>query len=178
MVAYEVVFSLELQGLWAAMSAVIVSQERLHETRSSLAGRILGTLLGIGVTVAVKVTAWPTVEGFADEASAVAVATVFTVCVRAGDVLAEKFASPGYAAVMECPPTASDEMFNVAAPDAFSAPLPIIVAPSRKRTVPVGVPGAPSSTSTNNMAPVSLMCSVRARPGKPALRRSLNLRHA
>jgi uncharacterized membrane protein YccC len=49
-VAYEVVFSLEL--LWAAMSAVIVSQERLHETRSSLAGRILGTLLGIGVTVA------------------------------------------------------------------------------------------------------------------------------
>jgi uncharacterized membrane protein YccC len=52
-VAYEVVFSLGLQGLWAAMSAMIVSQERLHETRSSLTGRILGTLLGIGVTVAV-----------------------------------------------------------------------------------------------------------------------------
>ena len=52
-VAYELVFSLGLQGLWAAMSAMIVSQERLHETRSSLTGRILGTLLGIGVTVAV-----------------------------------------------------------------------------------------------------------------------------
>jgi hypothetical protein len=39
-----------LEALWAAMSAVIVSQERLHETRSSLAGRILGTLLGVGVT--------------------------------------------------------------------------------------------------------------------------------
>ena len=51
-VAYELVFLLGLQGLWAAMSAMIVSQERLHETRSSLTGRILGTLLGIGVTVA------------------------------------------------------------------------------------------------------------------------------
>lgn len=53
-VAYELVFFLGLQGLWAAMSAMIVSQERLHETRSSLTGRILGTLLGIGVTVAVN----------------------------------------------------------------------------------------------------------------------------
>jgi len=53
-VAYEVVSSLGLEGLWAAMSAMIVSQERLHETRSSLTGRILGTLLGIGVTVAVS----------------------------------------------------------------------------------------------------------------------------
>jgi len=52
--AYELVFFLGLQGLWAAMSAMIVSQERLHETRSSLTGRILGTLLGIGVTVAVN----------------------------------------------------------------------------------------------------------------------------
>jgi uncharacterized membrane protein YccC len=51
-VAYRLVFFLGLQGLWAAMSAMIVSQERLHETRSSLTGRILGTLLGIGVTVA------------------------------------------------------------------------------------------------------------------------------
>jgi hypothetical protein len=53
-VAYEVVLSLGLQGLWAAMSAMIVSQERLHETRSSLAGRIFGTLLGIGVTLVVN----------------------------------------------------------------------------------------------------------------------------
>jgi uncharacterized membrane protein YccC len=36
--------------LWAAMSGVIVSQERLRETRSSLMGRISGTLLGIPVT--------------------------------------------------------------------------------------------------------------------------------
>ena len=31
------------------MSALIVSQERLHETHSSFKGRILGTLLGIAV---------------------------------------------------------------------------------------------------------------------------------
>lgn len=54
MIAYEVAHAFELpEALWAAMSAVIVSQEHLHQTRSSIIGRILGTLLGIGVTVAV-----------------------------------------------------------------------------------------------------------------------------
>jgi uncharacterized membrane protein YccC len=42
------------EALWAAISAVVVSQEHLHETRSSLAGRIFGTLLGIGITIAVS----------------------------------------------------------------------------------------------------------------------------
>ena len=42
------------QAVWAAMSALIVSQERLLETRSALTGRILGTLLGAGVTVMVN----------------------------------------------------------------------------------------------------------------------------
>jgi uncharacterized membrane protein YgaE (UPF0421/DUF939 family) len=54
-VAYELASGLGLpEALWAAMSAVIVSQERLHETQSSLTGRILGTLLGIAVTIAVS----------------------------------------------------------------------------------------------------------------------------
>ena len=54
-VAYELACLLGLpEALWAAMSAVVVSQEHLHETRSSLAGRIFGTLLGIGVTIAVS----------------------------------------------------------------------------------------------------------------------------
>jgi uncharacterized membrane protein YccC len=53
--AYELASALGLpQSLWAAMSAVIVSQERLHDTRSSLKSRVLGTLLGIVVTVAVS----------------------------------------------------------------------------------------------------------------------------
>ena len=48
-VAYELASSLGLhKALWAAMSALIVSQEQLHQTRSSLGGFISGTLLGIG----------------------------------------------------------------------------------------------------------------------------------
>jgi uncharacterized membrane protein YccC len=54
-VGYELASALGLhEALWAAMSAVIVSQEHLHETRSTLVGRILGTLLGICVTVGVS----------------------------------------------------------------------------------------------------------------------------
>ena len=54
-VGYELASSLGLhEALWAAMSAVIVSQEHLHETRSTLVGRIFGTVLGIGVTVGVS----------------------------------------------------------------------------------------------------------------------------
>ena len=54
-VAYELTSLLGLpEGLWAAMSALIVSQEQLHETRSALTGRILGTLVGMAVTIAVS----------------------------------------------------------------------------------------------------------------------------
>ncbi|MGO9359642.1 MAG: FUSC family protein [Xanthobacteraceae bacterium] len=54
-VAYELASFLGLpEALWATMSAVIVSQEQLHETGSSLTGRVLGTLLGIAVTVSVS----------------------------------------------------------------------------------------------------------------------------
>jgi uncharacterized membrane protein YccC len=54
-IAYQLACSLGLtETLWAAISAVVVSQEYLHETRSSLAGRIFGTLLGIGITIAVS----------------------------------------------------------------------------------------------------------------------------
>jgi uncharacterized membrane protein YccC len=44
-------------SLWAAISALVVSQEQLSETQSSLAARILGTLIGICVAVAVNVVA-------------------------------------------------------------------------------------------------------------------------
>ena len=54
-IAYQLACLLGLtEALWAAISAVVVSQEYLHETRSSLAGRIFGTLLGIGITIAVS----------------------------------------------------------------------------------------------------------------------------
>jgi hypothetical protein len=47
-----------------------------------------------GVTVAVKVTEEPYVDGFADEASATVVFALFTVCVSVDDVLVLSFASP------------------------------------------------------------------------------------
>jgi uncharacterized membrane protein YccC len=57
-VAYELATWLRLpHALWAAMSALIVSQAHLHETRSSFQGRILGTLLGLGVAVLVGAAA-------------------------------------------------------------------------------------------------------------------------
>jgi hypothetical protein len=46
------------------------------------------------VTVAVKVTACPTDDGFCDDANAVFVAALFTVCNIADDVLPASFASP------------------------------------------------------------------------------------
>jgi uncharacterized membrane protein YccC len=53
--ASELASSLGLpEAVWAAMSALIVSLDRLHETRSSLTWRILGTLLGIAVSIAVS----------------------------------------------------------------------------------------------------------------------------
>jgi uncharacterized membrane protein YccC len=54
-VAYEVALLLGLPTpLWAAMSALIVSQERLHETRSYLMGRVLGTVVGSIVCIMVS----------------------------------------------------------------------------------------------------------------------------
>ncbi|MBS1188018.1 MAG: rane protein [Burkholderiaceae bacterium] len=40
--------------VWASMSAVIVSQERLNDTTSSLQGRIAGTIVGVCVALAVN----------------------------------------------------------------------------------------------------------------------------
>ncbi|WP_186308039.1 FUSC family protein [Paraburkholderia sp. BCC1884] len=59
-VAYKVA---ELLGLsmpvWASISALVVSQERWHETRASLHERIQGTLLGVGISLAVNFLAMP-----------------------------------------------------------------------------------------------------------------------
>jgi hypothetical protein len=54
------------------------------------------------------------------------------------DVDAAKFASPEYAAEIECEPIARLDVSNAAEPDEFSDALPICVAPSRNATVPVG----------------------------------------
>ena len=56
-------------------------------------------MVGVGDTVAVKVTDWPDVDGLADEESVVVVVIGFTICVSIA-VLAIIFVSPEYAAVM------------------------------------------------------------------------------
>ena len=48
----------------------------------------------LDVTVAVKLTDWPNVDGFTEETRAVEVEACFTVCVRAGEVLPEKLPPP------------------------------------------------------------------------------------
>jgi hypothetical protein len=51
-------------------------------------------LVADDITVAVNVTADPKIDGLFDEATEVELATLFTVCIRAGDVPPAKFASP------------------------------------------------------------------------------------
>jgi hypothetical protein len=51
------------------------------------------------LTLVVKVTDWPCLEGFCDEASVTLVPAVPTDCVRVADVEAAQLASPEYAAV-------------------------------------------------------------------------------
>jgi hypothetical protein len=111
------------------------------------------------VEVAVKVTDCPTVEGFREDATVVAVAAVpptFTTCVNAGEVLAAKLASPPYRAVMECEPAASVEVRSVASPPAPTVPVPMDVAPSKNVAVPVMAPAVADVTVAVNvtLAPV------------------------
>ena len=63
-------------------------------------------------------------------------------CDSAEDVLVVKLLSPPYTAVIEWgdPLKESVEVLNVATPEPFSVPVPSVVAPSLKVTVPVGVP--------------------------------------
>jgi hypothetical protein len=100
----------------------------------------VGTPLpGFCVTVAVKVTLAPT-AGFNELAIiAVDVCATLTVTVTAFEVLPALLLSPPYTAVIECCPTASVEVVNVATPEPFSVPVPSIVAPSMNVTLPVGV---------------------------------------
>jgi hypothetical protein len=97
----------------------------------------------VDVAVAVKVTFAPTVEGFAEDASAVVVAAkaaAFTTCDTAVDVLAAKVASPPYLAVTECVPLESALLESEAIPPLSAIALPNWVAPSKKVTFPLIVP--------------------------------------
>ncbi|CAO3381955.1 FUSC family protein [Azospirillum argentinense] len=67
--------------VWAAMTGVIVSQERLGDTRQAVIGRFAGTLLGVVIAVAVgtlaaRFHATPTTASATEIAVAVALAAV------------------------------------------------------------------------------------------------------
>jgi hypothetical protein len=71
----------------------------------------------VELTVAVNVTDCPTFDGFGDapkDAVVTAFVEAFTVCVSAADVLAVKFESPPYTAVIDCDPRVSEDVANVA----------------------------------------------------------------
>src|SRR5213080_4273274 len=93
----------------------------------------------LAVTVAVKVTDCLNIDGLAEELADVVV-PYFTVCVSLEEVLPLKLASPPYDALIEWEPTASVLVTNVAWPELFSVPVPRVLEPSLKVTVPVGVP--------------------------------------
>jgi len=61
--------------VWAAMSAVIVSQDELRQTNAMLAARIVGTAIGIVVATGVAAS-----FGFADGREAVEVAIAVALC--------------------------------------------------------------------------------------------------
>jgi hypothetical protein len=90
--------------------------------------------------VAVNVTGAPLDTEAAELTNAAVVGVSVMVSVTAAEVLPAKFALPLYLAVIECAPTASVDVVKVATPLPFSVPVPSVVVPSRKVTVPVGVP--------------------------------------
>src|SRR5262245_532988 len=92
-------------------------------------------------TLAVKVTDWPVAAGLTDDSRATAVDARLTVWARAAEVLFAKSPVPAKEAVSAWLPTPSDTG-RLAWPVASTCAVPSTVLPSRKVTVPVGVPAA------------------------------------
>jgi hypothetical protein len=98
----------------------------------------------VAATVAVKVIDSPNTEGVV-EANVVVVLALLTTWLTAELVLVTKLESPPYSAVMLLEATASDAMDKVAVPD-VRVPVPMMVEPFLKVTVPEAVP-APGETA-------------------------------
>jgi hypothetical protein len=94
----------------------------------------------LDVIVAVNVTAVPLDTEVAELTNTAVVVASVIVSVIAAEVLPAKFPLPAYLQVIECVPTASVEVVKVATPLLLSVPLPSVAVPSRKVTLPVGVP--------------------------------------
>ena len=109
-----------------------------------------------GDTVAEKTTASPGLDGFFDDATAVVVFALLTICplpwpvVGSWPLLEPKFASPLYAAVITYLlfDAARVEIVNVATPLASVAGAPVAVPFTENCTVPLGVPVAGGTGAT------------------------------
>lgn len=90
------------------------------------------------VTVAVRSVAAPKALGFALEVNTVPETTALTVCVKVADVLGALLTSPLYKAVKLWLPAERLERVRLAAP-LDTVAVPMVLVPSLKVTVPVGV---------------------------------------
>src|SRR4051812_1793992 len=93
----------------------------------------------VAETVAVKMTCCPKTLGFAEEASAIPVKALLTVCATAEEVEPTKSELPPYTALIVWEPTVSDAIEKFAPPPHDALPI-LVVAPSLNVTDPVGVP--------------------------------------
>ena len=100
----------------------------------------------LDLIVALNVTGEPLEAEAAELTSAAVVAAGVMVSVTAAAVLPAKFALALYLAVIECAPAVSVDVVKLATPLPFSVPAPSVVVPSRKVTIPVGVPLLPGLT--------------------------------
>jgi hypothetical protein len=108
----------------------------------------------LDVIVAVNVTRAPLDAEAAELTNTALVAANAMVSVTAAEVLLAKFALPAYLQVTECAPTVSVEIVKVALPPLLRVPMPSVVVPSRKLTVPVGVPLLPDVTVAVNVTDI------------------------
>src|ERR1700733_362979 len=106
-------------------------------------------------TVAVRVTAWFVVAGLGDAASAVVVVagvSELTVSATGEEVERLKLLSPPYCAVRVCEPEVIEFSCNVTVPELPRVALPMEAPPSKKVTVPVGVPEVAVTVAVSVMA--------------------------
>jgi hypothetical protein len=100
----------------------------------------------LDVIVAVNVTGEPLDAVAAELTNAAVAAAKVMVSVTAAEVLGAKLALPLYFALIEWVPPVSVDIVKVATPPLFNVLVPSAVVPSRKLTVPVGMPLLPDLT--------------------------------
>lgn len=104
--------------------------------------------LNCGDTVAVKVTDCPGFDGFRDDAKVIVVVALLTTWLTGFEVLAAKFESPAYTALIELVPTFRVEVEKLAEPP-LKVPVPSAVVPFINVTVSPfgGVPALEETTA-------------------------------